>query len=191
MSGSTHSSGDGYARALAIAAVAIGADQLTKALVRGALAPGEGRDFLPGVDLVRVANDGIAFGLFNEAGSVVLVIATLAFAALLGFFLARGDRPGVWLPTGLIIGGAVGNLIDRVREGFVTDFLDPPRWPAFNIADVEITVGVVILTFIYMREPAEPAEPSGPSESAEPAEPAGASGSTGPAGSAEPGPGLR
>ena len=106
-----------------------------------------------GIDIVRVTNRGIAFGLLDDAGSLVLVIAAVAFAALLGVFLASAERPGLWLPIGLLAGGALGNLIDRIREGAVTDFIDPPRWPAFNLADVEITIGVVLLVWIYAFGP--------------------------------------
>lgn len=141
--------GAGLGRAAAVAAVAIAVDQASKAIVRGQVAPGERVDVLGVFDIVRVANRGIAFGMLDGAGSVVLVIAALAFAGLLGAFLVSAERPGLWLPIGLLAGGAVGNLIDRIREGAVTDFLDPPRWPAFNVADVEITAGVLILVSIY------------------------------------------
>lgn len=159
MSRRPHSRPHSYVAALLVAAVAIAADQITKGLARGSIEPGDRVEVGAGIDLVRVANDGIAFGLLDDAGSAVLVIATLAFAALLGFFLVRGDRPGLWLPIGLITGGAIGNLIDRVREGFVTDFIDLPAWPAFNLADVEITVGVVIMMFVYLREPDDEGAP--------------------------------
>ena len=158
--------GPGYGRAALVALVALALDQLTKALVRGDFEPGERVDFLPGIDLVRVANRGIAFGLLDDAGSLVLVLAAVAFAGLLGVFLAASDRRGLWLPIGLLAGGAVGNLIDRVHEGAVTDFVDIGPWPAFNLADVEITLGVVILIWMYAfgTEP-DPERP----ESAEPA----------------------
>lgn len=161
-----------HAAALAVALASVAADQLTKGLARGSIEPGERVDVVAGVDLVRVANDGIAFGLLDDAGSVVLVVATLAFAALLAFFLARGGRAGLWLPIGLIVGGAVGNLIDRIREGFVTDFIDLPAWPAFNLADVEITVGVAIMMIVVLREPGPEAEEGGASDE-EPAAGAG------------------
>jgi signal peptidase II len=151
--GSQPAARHGYGRALAVAAIAAGLDQLTKALARGAIEPGETIEVGAGIDLVRVANDGIAFGLLGGAGSAVLIVATLAFVALLGFFLARGDRAGLWLPIGLIVGGAVGNLVDRIRDGYVT-------WPAFNLADVEITVGVAILLLLMLREPAPETEPT-------------------------------
>ena len=158
--------GPGYGRAALVALVALELDQLTKALVRSDFEPGERVDFLPGIDLVRVANRGIAFGLLDDAGSLVLVLAAVAFAGLLGVFLAASDRRGLWLPIGLLAGGTVGNLIDRIHEGAVTDFVDIGPWPAFNLADVEITLGVVILVWMY----AFGAEPD--SERSEGAEPA-------------------
>jgi signal peptidase II len=73
-----------------------------------------------------------------------------ALSALLVFFARHRDRPLVWLPTGLLIGGATGNLIDRLREGAVTDWFDLSWFPAFNLADVAITFGV--LTLLYVLE---------------------------------------
>lgn len=145
--------GAGLGKAALVALVAIAADQITKAIVRGQVMPGERIDAVAGIEIVRVHNSGIAFGLLNDAGSIVLVIAALAFAALLAMFLLSADRPGLWLPVGLLAGGALGNLIDRFREGFVTDFIDPPRWPAFNVADIEITLGVILLVGIYVFGP--------------------------------------
>jgi signal peptidase II len=141
--------GAGLGRAAAVAVVAIAVDQVSKAIVRGQVLPGERVDVLGVVDIVRVANRGIAFGMLDDAGSAVLVIAAVAFALLLGAFLVSAERPGLGLPIGLLAGGDIGNLIDRIREGAVTDFLDPPRWPAFNVADIEITAGVLILVGIY------------------------------------------
>jgi signal peptidase II len=150
--------GAGLGRAGIVAALAIAVDQGTKAIVRSQVTPGESHDVGGLFDIVRVANRGIAFGMLDDAGSAVLIIAAVAFAALLGAFLASAERPGLWLPIGLLAGGAIGNLIDRIREGFVTDFIDPPRWPAFNVADIEITAGVLILIGIYAfgGEAAEP-----------------------------------
>jgi signal peptidase II len=141
--------GAGLGRAGIVAALAIAVDQGTKAIVRSQVTPGESHDVGGLFDIVRVANRGIAFGMLDDAGSAVLVIAAVAFAALLGAFLVSAERPGLWLPIGLLAGGAVGNLIDRIRDGYVTDFIDPPRWPAFNVADIEITLGVLILVGIY------------------------------------------
>jgi signal peptidase II len=142
--------GHGFGRALIVAALALAVDQATKALVRSEIDPGGRVDFIAGIDFVHVSNEGIAFGLLADAGTWVLGLAAVAFALLLGYFLAHGGRRGLWLPIGLLAGGALGNLLDRAREGAVTDFIDPPRWPAFNLADVEITIGVVLLFLIFL-----------------------------------------
>jgi signal peptidase II len=141
------------ARAGAVAVVALAVDQISKAVVRGQIQPGERIDLILGVDLVRVGNRGIAFGLLAEIGAFVTVLAAVSFAALMAYFIVTSDREGLWLPIGLLAGGAIGNLIDRATEGEVTDFIDPPRWPALNLADVEITVGVILLLLLYLREP--------------------------------------
>ena len=130
---------------LVFAAVLI-ADQLTKAIVRGSLAIGEERKVFPGVHLVRVHNEGIAFGLLGGSSAIVVVLVVAAALGGLLFFLARNlERPYAWLATGLLLGGAAGNIIDRVADGAVNDWIKLPHWPAFNIADVAITAGVVAL----------------------------------------------
>jgi signal peptidase II len=73
--------------------------------------------------------------------------------ALLAFFATHSRRPLVWLPTGLLLGGAAGNLIDRLHQGYVTDFIDPVLWPAFNLADTCITLGVVSLLYVLEGPP--------------------------------------
>ena len=154
-------SSSGLGRAALVALAALGVDQITKAIVRAEIQPGESIDLFAGIHLVRVSNEGIAFGMLDDAGTLVLVIAAIAFAVLLGLFLVSAERPGLWLPIGLLAGGAVGNLIDRVHEGAVTDFIDPPSWPAFNVADIEITTGVIILVaiFLFGEEPKPEPEP--------------------------------
>ena len=94
----------------------------------------------------HVQNSGIAFGLFASATAVVIVLTTLAVGWMLVFFARSGARHPV-LPAalGLLIGGSISNLVDRVRLGHVTDFLDLRYWPAFNLADSCIVVGVAIL----------------------------------------------
>jgi signal peptidase II len=137
-------------RAALVAVATVVADQAVKALVRTTIDRGERIDLVLGIELVNVRNRGIAFGLFSDGGVLLVLFALLALAALLVFFSRHRDRPLVWLPTGLLIGGATGNLIDRTREGGVTDFFDLPYWPAFNLADVAITFGV--LTLLYVLE---------------------------------------
>jgi signal peptidase II len=128
--------------------VVIGLDQLTKHTVATGIAPGERQKFLPAIDLVHVRNNGVAFGLLSSGGALVLTITLFALAVLLGYFLLRPTRPWLWLPTGMLIGGAVGNLIDRVATGSVIDFIKLPAWPAFNVADMSITFGVLALLWV-------------------------------------------
>jgi signal peptidase II len=137
-------------RAALVAVATVAADQAAKAVVRGTIDRGDEVDLILGIQLVNVRNRGIAFGLFSSGGVLLVLFALAALAALLVFFSRHRDRPLVWLPTGLLIGGATGNLIDRTREGAVTDFIDLPLWPAFNLADTAITFGV--LTLLYVLE---------------------------------------
>ena len=140
-------------RAAALAAGVLAADQATKAIVRGSIGRGERVDVLLGIDLVNTRNTGVAFGFLSGGGTLVAILAALALVALLAFFATHMDRRLVWLPTGLLIGGAAGNLIDRAREGSVTDFVDLPLWPAFNLADAAITIGVLALLYVLEGPP--------------------------------------
>lgn len=145
--------GAATARAALVAVVTIALDQLVKALVRGGIGLGGQVDLIPGVHLVHVRNSGVAFGFFAGGGVLLVLVAALALGALLAFFVTHVGRPLAWLPTGLLIGGAAGNLIDRVRDGAVTDFVKLPHWPAFNVADMAITVGVLVLVYVLEGPP--------------------------------------
>ena len=140
-------------RAGLLAAGILAVDQATKALVRAGIEPGERDGIFPGVELVHVRNRGIAFSLFEGGGVLLVIVAGLAVAALLVFFARHPRRPLVWLPTGLLLGGAAGNLLDRAREGAVTDFVKLPLWPAFNVADVCVTFGVLALLYVLEGPP--------------------------------------
>ncbi len=140
-------------RAAAVALATVAADQAVKALVRATIERGEEVELVLGIQLVNVRNRGIAFGLFAGGGVLLVVFALAALTALLIFFARHRHRPLVWLPTGLLIGGAVGNLIDRTGEGAVTDFVDLPLWPSFNLADVAITFGVLSLLYVLEGPP--------------------------------------
>ena len=131
-----------------VLALVVAADQATKALVRGDLRVGEQDPVLPAVTLVHVRNTGVAFGAFSGGGLVVVALVAGALAALLFYFVTHVERRLVWLPTGLLLGGSLGNIIDRVRDGAVTDFIKLPHWPAFNVADVAITLGVLTLLWV-------------------------------------------
>ncbi len=142
-------------RAAIVLVVVIGLDQLTKHTIGTSIAPGETKKFLPAINLVYVRNNGVAFGLLSSGGAVVLVITFLALGVLLAYFLRRPTRPWLWLPTGMLIGGAIGNLIDRVASGSVIDFIKLPAWPAFNVADMSITFGVLALLWVLEGKRAE------------------------------------
>jgi signal peptidase II len=136
------------ARAGLVFAAVLAADQVTKALVTSSLGRGEEREIVGFVKLVDVRNSGVAFGQLQNGGIIVSIIIALALSALLVYFARNATRPWVWLPTGLLLGGALGNVIDRIREGAVVDFIKLPHWPAFNVADSAITIGVVVLVLV-------------------------------------------
>src|SRR5205823_10805499 len=124
-----------------------------------ALAVGERREILGPLDLVRVNNDGIAFGFLGGGQAVVAIAVAAALVGLIVYFVLNAGRPLVWLPTGLLLGGALGNVVDRLRDGAVTDFIKLPLWPAFNLADVAITGGVFALLIVLEQRDA-PDEPA-------------------------------
>jgi signal peptidase II len=136
------------ARAALVAVVVLALDQLTKHTIASGIDAGEVKKFLPGITLVHVRNTGVAFSIFSGGGTLVLVFTLAALALLVGYFARHPDRPYLWIPTGMLVGGAVGNLIDRVANGAVTDFIKLPHWPAFNVADMSITFGVLALLWV-------------------------------------------
>ncbi len=142
------------ARAAGVAALVVAIDQATKALVRSGMDRGDSDPILPGLKLVNVRNTGVAFGFLSDGGGALIAgITAVALAALMVFFFLHRHRPLAWLPVGLLLGGAVGNLIDRIAAGAVTDFLKLPKWPAFNVADIAITFGVLILLYVLEGPP--------------------------------------
>jgi signal peptidase II len=144
-----------FARAGLVLVVVVVLDQVTKALVRGGIDVGEEDSVLPAISLVHVRNTGVAFGAFSGGGLIVVALVAAALAALLYYFVTHLDKPLVWLPTGMLLGGSIGNIIDRVRDGAVTDFVKLPAWPAFNAADVSITFGVLVLLWVIEQQDRE------------------------------------
>ena len=129
-----------------VAGAAVLADQLTKQVVGRTLALGESVDIAGPFSIHHVQNSGIAFGLFGSRTSIVIVVTAVVVCAMLVFFARAGRRhPVMPVALGLVLGGSIANLIDRIRLGHVTDFLDLVAWPAFNLADTFIVVGVGIL----------------------------------------------
>jgi len=131
---------------LVVAGTAVIADQLTKSVVSRRLPIGDAVASLGPFSIHHVQNTGIAFGLFADSTTAVIVLTAAAVTAMLVFFARQAQRhPLLPVALGLVIGGSVSNLIDRVRLGHVTDFLDFLYWPAFNLADTFIVIGVALL----------------------------------------------
>ncbi|HET9185434.1 MAG TPA: signal peptidase II [Solirubrobacterales bacterium] len=135
-----------------LCALVVAVDQGAKAAVEANLVPGEHVDVLGPLGLTLSHNRGVAFGIAGGAGAPLVLVTLVALAAIGLLFARRPTRPGMWVAVGLLAGGALGNLVDRIRADAVTDFVDLPSWPPFNLADVSITVGVLLLVFIYMRD---------------------------------------
>lgn len=135
-----------WAALLAVAFAAVVADQLTKQIVGRTLALGESVDIVGPFSIHHVQNSGIAFGLFASRTGLVIAVTGAAVGLMLWFFAHSGKRhPTLPVALGLVLGGSIANLVDRIRLGHVTDFLDLVAWPAFNLADVFIVVGVAML----------------------------------------------
>ncbi len=142
-----------WRRAGALCLLVVVLDQVVKALIEANLVPGQHVDVPGPVDLTLAHNRGVAFGLAS-GGGVLLVAVSLAALLFVGVLFAREPiRPGMWIAVGLLAGGALGNLIDRVRVDQVTDYVDFLSWPPFNLADVAVTLGVIVLAVAYLREP--------------------------------------
>ena len=130
----------------AVVLAAIAADQVTKLIVASQLELDESLKVIGPFSIHHVQNSGIAFGLFASATAIVTALTALAVGWMLVFFARSGARhPVLPVALGLLIGGSTSNLIDRIRLGHVTDFLDLRYWPAFNLADSFIVIGVGIL----------------------------------------------
>jgi signal peptidase II len=139
--------------AIATAGLVVALDQVTKQLVNSNIERGDSVNVFIGLDLTNTRNTGVAFGALEGGGLVVAILIGLSLALLVGYFLANRDMPLLWLPVGLLLGGALGNLADRAREGAVIDFIDPVAWPAFNLADACIVIGVFLLLWVVEGRP--------------------------------------
>ena len=142
-----------WLRAGAAALVMLALDQGTKQLVVHSLARDEHRDVFFGIELTNVRNKGVAFGAFGGGGLPVTLLTIAALALLIAYFARHASTPWLWLPVGAIAGGALGNLLDRFRLGAVIDFIDPMVWPAFNVADTGIVLGILGLLYVIEGPP--------------------------------------
>lgn len=152
----------GWRRMLLVVSSVVAVDQLTKGIAVAALERGEQFEVGFGIELTNVRNRGIAFGLFADGQDVVMAVTAAALALILLYFALNAASPGLWLGVGLIGGGALGNMADRVRIEAVVDFIDLPLWPAFNVADIAIVSGVLVLLWVAeeaARERRAPPQP--------------------------------
>ncbi|MGB2813821.1 MAG: signal peptidase II [Dehalococcoidales bacterium] len=140
-----------------VALFVIVADQLSKAWIRSSLPEGHTMLRLGFFRITHVHNTGAAFGLFPDQSLVLTIFALIASAVIL-FFVVYGYRYYPWLGStaitlvlGMVLGGTVGNLVDRFRFGYVTDFIDFGYWPVFNIADSAVTIGVILFVLLLLR----------------------------------------
>jgi signal peptidase II len=143
----------------AIAAIVYAADRLTKAWVVSSIPLGEARDVVDGwARIANVRNTGAAFGLLPERTSLLSILSVVAVLVILYYYRGIAARSAPIAATlGMQLGGATGNLVDRVGQGYVTDFVDvgiPDGWRfwAFNVADSSIVVGIFIVTFLLWLE---------------------------------------
>ena len=144
------------AAAIATAGLVVAADQATKQLANSNIERGHDVNVFFGLDFTNTRNTGVAFGALDGAGLIVAILIGVSLAALIAYFVVNRDMPLLWLPVGLLLGGALGNLADRAREGAVIDFIDPVAWPAFNVADACIVVGVFLLLWVVEGRPGRP-----------------------------------
>jgi signal peptidase II len=143
----------GVARAIATAGAIVAIDQATKQAVVASIPRGESENVFFGLDLTNTRNTGVAFGALQGGGLVVTLLIALSLGVLVAYFALHAATPWLWLPVGMLIGGAFGNLADRAREGAVIDFIDPIAWPAFNLADASIVLGVLALLYVLEGRP--------------------------------------
>lgn len=143
-----------------VAFIAVILDQLAKRVILTMLMPGQSWAPVPVLEnwftFTMVTNRGAAFGLFPGLGSVFMVVAIVVVVVITIYYwhMPEGQLL-IKLSLGLQLGGALGNLVDRLRFGHVVDFIDFKVWPVFNLADISIVLGVALLAYALLREPGE------------------------------------
>ncbi len=148
-----------------VAGLVFALDQVTKALIRDWLAVGESwpsDGWL--IKITHVTNTGAAFGMLQDAGVFLTITAVIAIGAIVFYYLYPPMEHGLLrVAMGLLLGGAAGNLADRLRFGHVTDFIDFPRYPEFNVADSSIVIGLFVIAgfFLFFEKAQREASPDG------------------------------
>ena len=132
----------------AVAGAVVLIDQAAKQIVVSSVERDSHTRFFIGIDLTYTRNKGIAFGALGGGGTLVTVLTIGVVVALTLYFAFHTATPGLWLPFGTVLGGSLGNLADRAREGAVIDFVKPVFWPAFNVADMAIVIGILGLLYV-------------------------------------------
>jgi signal peptidase II len=132
-------------RAVIVGAVVLAVDLLTKQIAFSGGADGKTHELIDGIAIDPTRNQGIAFSLLEGRTVLIFVLMAIAVTMLTAYYLRHRDRPGLWLATGLMLGGAAGNAFDRIFLGYVRDFIAVGHWPTFNVADIALTTGVVVL----------------------------------------------
>lgn len=132
--------------------VLLAADQISKMILRSWLAPGDSVDLLIGLRIEHIENRGIAFGMLNNHGGLIIFISLMVVLILVVASLAARNDGDVFWPLVFLVAGSAGNLIDRFARGSVTDFIRFPYWPAFNLADIFIFIGVILLFRVLIKK---------------------------------------
>ncbi|HYX87702.1 MAG TPA: signal peptidase II [Gaiellales bacterium] len=146
----------------AVALAAAVADQATKRVIEQRIELNESHQVLPGLSITHVQNTGIAFGVLPGRLGIVSILTGAAVVWMLVHFARSGARHVLFpVALGLLVGGSVSNLADRVRQGYVTDFIHLSHWPTFNLADSFIVVGVLLLALGLARVEHRRPEPPG------------------------------
>jgi signal peptidase II len=131
----------------------IGLDQLSKWVIRETVARGDVALEIGPLRVVHVTNSGAAFGILQDSGPLLAVTSILGMVAILVYLFSPSfARPLMRAGLALMLAGAMGNLIDRVAEGRVVDFIKVPNFPAFNVADSSITIGVLLLLWAMLDD---------------------------------------
>ena len=150
---------------IGLAAIIFGLDQVTKFLVLKNIPLGQSWDYFPGLArlfrITFIQNTGAAFGMFPQMGTILMAVAAIVVVAII-IFHHHLPVENIWirLSLGLQLGGAMGNMIDRVIHGFVVDFVDIGFWPIFNVADAAIVTGVSILAYFLWDEEDDGEQPA-------------------------------
>lgn len=144
---------------MAVSVLVIVTDQVVKWMIRHWVDRGEEYAVVWPLKIVHLTNSGAAFGVLQGAGPLLVMTSIIGMAAIIVFlFNPTFAHPLMRLGLAFMLGGAVGNLIDRVKDGEVVDFIKVPNFPAFNVADSAITIGVALLVWAMLREP-QPSKP--------------------------------